>query len=291
MYYCSKDNACSIDRFLIFVRKFYHIEQIRTKLAKKFNWTLILKDIFSSISFWSDWINERKFTYVIVITNLIERSCILWTVERCFDVCSKHPVIPAHVINFMYWFSFVCIQIYHWNGTVADISSLGGNTDFWQRRFVQKIKALWKQMNLSSEPCGFIHYGPVNCTVVLILLSLLLIYVIGRIFIVFRYLFLQVVTHRDISPHNILIGKDGHIIIKGFEEALPRQNQPFDGDRNTISGSLIYCAPELIMNADYNHVRLFSSVEILFTQKNSSYEWRYRALAIVIQSNKYPMSH
>ena len=56
------------------------------------------------------------------------------------------------------------------------------------------------------------------------------------------------IVHRDLKPENLMIGNDGRVRVCDFGIAAKLKKK---GDLHDQAGSLIYMAPEVLMEQDY----------------------------------------
>ncbi|ORZ18627.1 kinase-like domain-containing protein [Absidia repens] len=65
-----------------------------------------------------------------------------------------------------------------------------------------------------------------------------------------KYLHSKGIMHRDIKPENLLLHSDGHLHLTDFNIAT-RIRRPYDGLLTSLSGTLVYFAPELVKGYGY----------------------------------------
>jgi len=76
-----------------------------------------------------------------------------------------------------------------------------------------------------------------------------------------KYLYEKQILHRDLKPQNILVTDDGDIVITDFGFARYTDNENM---LNTLCGSPMYMAPEIMLKKRYNNKSDLWSVGVIF---------------------------
>ena len=76
-----------------------------------------------------------------------------------------------------------------------------------------------------------------------------------------KYLYEKQILHRDLKPQNILVTDEGNIVITDFGFARYTDNENM---LNTLCGSPMYMAPEIMLKKRYNNKSDLWSVGVIF---------------------------
>lgn len=76
-----------------------------------------------------------------------------------------------------------------------------------------------------------------------------------------RYLYNKQILHRDLKPQNILVSETGNLVITDFGFARYTDNEHM---LNTLCGSPMYMAPEIMLKKRYNNKSDLWSVGVIF---------------------------
>ena len=76
-----------------------------------------------------------------------------------------------------------------------------------------------------------------------------------------KYLYNKQILHRDLKPQNILVSEDGNLVITDFGFARYTDNENM---LNTLCGSPMYMAPEIMLKKRYNNKSDLWSVGVIF---------------------------
>ena len=76
-----------------------------------------------------------------------------------------------------------------------------------------------------------------------------------------KYLYNKQILHRDLKPQNILVSEEGNLVITDFGFARYTDNEHM---LNTLCGSPMYMAPEIMLKKRYNNKSDLWSVGVIF---------------------------
>ena len=76
-----------------------------------------------------------------------------------------------------------------------------------------------------------------------------------------KYLYEKQILHRDLKPQNILVSEEGNLVITDFGFARYTDNEHM---LNTLCGSPMYMAPEIMLKKRYNNKSDLWSVGVIF---------------------------